>query len=589
MRGCLLVTFLILGLAAEPVAADNIAATRHNLSYSGPGAVKSGTVGEICIFCHTPHHSSPQAPLWNRQLPSGQSYQLYGSSTLNSYPQDPQLRSGNMSLLCLSCHDGTIAIGDFVNPSHEEPGFIFGVNDRGRLGTDLRDDHPISLVYDNSLAVTDTRLQQPGPGGINLAPLPLQNGQYLECTTCHDVHDNTHQPFLYKRSLNGEVCLTCHNFTTWDFANSAHATQAGKPAGSPGPWDNRRAEWRGSNVRENSCFNCHTPHKATSVKRLLKNVEEANCLQCHNGTITNRNISAEFSKTYRHPITTYTNVHDPSASVEPAVAQSRHVECVDCHNPHSAQSADIGSLPGQLRGVRGVDQSGLGSIEPITQVYQLCFRCHGYSPDKPAAPTPRVHDQTNVALEFNTGNPSYHPVLGLGANPNVPSLLPPYTTSSVITCLNCHNSNTSTVVGGTGPDGPHGSIYPRILARRNDTADNTSESTSTYALCYGCHSRDSIRSNNSFSEHDRHVRGADIPCNACHDPHGVSATQATSSNGFPNNTHLINFDRNIVSPRPPDLVPRFEDRGTFSGQCYLICHGQTHCPSDSCDRNSRYP
>src|SRR3990172_564811 len=133
MRGCLLVTFLILGLAAEPVAADNIAATRHNLSYSGPGAVKSGTVGEICIFCHTPHHSSPQAPLWNRQLPSGQSYQLYGSSTLNSYPQDPQLRSGNMSLLCLSCHDGTIAIGDFVNPSHEEPGFIFGVNDRGRL------------------------------------------------------------------------------------------------------------------------------------------------------------------------------------------------------------------------------------------------------------------------------------------------------------------------------------------------------------------------------------------------------------------------------------------------------------------------
>src|SRR3989338_1939457 len=171
MRGGLISLVLILGLAAGPVVADNIATTRHNLSYTGPGAVKSSTVGEICIFCHTPHHSSPQAPLWNRQLSSGQTYQLYGSSTLNSAPEDPQLRSGNQSLLCLSCHDGTIAIGDFVNPSHEEPGFIFGINDRGRLGTDLRDDHPISLVYDNSLAITDTRLQQPGPGGISLAPL----------------------------------------------------------------------------------------------------------------------------------------------------------------------------------------------------------------------------------------------------------------------------------------------------------------------------------------------------------------------------------------------------------------------------------
>ena len=128
---------------------QDISSTRHNLSISGPGSVTSGSVNEICIFCHTPHHSTPSAPLWNRELPTGQIYKLYGSSTLDSTLENPQLRSGNFSLLCLSCHDGTIALGDFVNPSQEDPSFTFGLNDRGRLGTNLSDDHPVSLVYDN--------------------------------------------------------------------------------------------------------------------------------------------------------------------------------------------------------------------------------------------------------------------------------------------------------------------------------------------------------------------------------------------------------------------------------------------------------
>jgi hypothetical protein len=80
----------------------------------------------------------------------------------------------------------------------------------------------------------------------------------------------------------------------------------------------------------------------------------------------------------------------------------------------------------------------------------------------------------------------------------------------------------------------------------------------------------------------------DVPCNACHDPHGVSSTQATSSNGFPNNTHLINFDRNIVSPTLGNPEPVFEDRGTFSGGCTLSCHGEQHCPGGACDIDAQY-
>jgi hypothetical protein len=107
-------------------------------------------------------------------------------------------------------------------------------------------------------------------------------------------------------------------------------------------------------------------------------------------------------------------------------------------------------------------------------------------------------------------------------------------------------------------------------------------------LCFGCHDYDSILNDESFGEHKRHLANADVPCNACHDPHGVSSTQATSSNGFPNNTHLINFDRGIVSPTLGNPQPVYEDWGTFTGGCTLSCHGEQHCPGNSCDIDAQY-
>ena len=126
---------------------------------------------------------------------------------------------------------------------------------------------------------------------------------------------------------------------------------------------------------------------------------------------------------------TTTGVHDP---VEPGVVQSRHVECVDCHNPH-ASNATGGTLPGSLIGVRGITIGG-SEINPATTEYQICFRCHADSTNKPAPRTARQIAQTNTRLEFDTLNPSYHPVAGPGKNTNVPSLLAPWTTSSMVKC-----------------------------------------------------------------------------------------------------------------------------------------------------------
>jgi hypothetical protein len=57
---------------ARSLAADNpnsVVYTKHNLSSSGLGEVRSATEAEICIFCHAPHTALSEAPLWNHQMP----------------------------------------------------------------------------------------------------------------------------------------------------------------------------------------------------------------------------------------------------------------------------------------------------------------------------------------------------------------------------------------------------------------------------------------------------------------------------------------------------------------------------------------
>ena len=104
---------VILSVLLPAVAHANmsIVNTLHDLSASGPGEVRALTEDRICVFCHTPHNATPFSPLWNKEL-KPMVYTLYESSTLSAVPTQPS----GPSRLCLSCHDGTIALGDIVNP-----------------------------------------------------------------------------------------------------------------------------------------------------------------------------------------------------------------------------------------------------------------------------------------------------------------------------------------------------------------------------------------------------------------------------------------------------------------------------------------
>lgn len=553
-----LMVVMVLGLLAAP-GEGRIATTTHNLSVSGPGPVKAEAEAQICIFCHTPHNASPRAPLWNRDDP-GSTYIPYISSTAVAAPGQPT----GASILCLSCHDGTIALGQVLS----RPRPISMVGDitaiplgPERLGTDLSDDHPISFAYTHSLTATRRELVNPA---MLTGRVQLDASGQLQCTTCHDAHDNTFGKFLVVSNRSSGLCLACHSKDFWN--QTIHKTSTATWNGlGPDPWPH--TSW--SSVADNGCENCHRPHTAGGQQRLLNYaVEEDNCYPCHNGNVAASNVQVEFSKTSRHPVDATTGTHDPT---EPAVVTTRHVECSDCHNPHASKPG-AGTPPGPLSGVRGVSRAG-AEVSSVAFEYEICFRCHADSPNKPAPRTSRQLAQTNVRLKFNTANPSFHPVVGPGRNPDVPSLIAPLNTTSVITCSACHNSNASPATGGAGANGPHGSTFAPILVRQYVTIDNTSESSTTYALCYECHSRNSILGDESFTEHKKHIQEERTPCNVCHDPHGISLTQGNSTN----NSKLINFDTSVVF-RNANAQLRFESRGRFRGACYLRCHGDNHDP-----------
>ena len=550
------ILFIILIGTSHLAKSQSVVNTVHNLSTSGTGDIKATSESEICIFCHTPHNSRPLSPLWNRDDP-GVTYILYNSSTIDASPGQPD----GSSILCLSCHDGTIAIGNVYTKATDislVSGITFMPSGNSNLLTDLSDDHPISFIYNSSLAISDGELKD--PASITW-PVELEDDK-LQCTSCHDPHKNTYSKFLLASPQNSTLCISCHDRDYWPGSSHSTSNSTWNGSGSD-PWVHTEY----STVSENACENCHKTHGAGSSELLLKyEIEENNCLDCHNGNVASTNIEIQLSKSYNHNVYSYGEVHDANES---ALVLTQHVECEDCHNPHAARNnLDVApNVQGFNEGVVGIDQSG-NEVNPASYEYEICYRCHADSPTKPTSTTTRVIVQDNVRLEFDTGNPSYHPVSGAGANADVPSLIAPLAVSSVIYCTDCHASD-----GAGSPEGPHGSIYPSILKYQYETADYTSESANNYELCYSCHSRTSILSDETFSYHYKHIVEEDSPCNACHDPHGVSSLDGTLTN----NTHLINFDVSIVSANGAG-IRRFVDLGYRSGYCQLNCHGKGHGP-----------
>ncbi len=161
----------------------------------GPHAARTGDgAGAGCSACHVVGESAHRSIAGAWALGSGPQLAAYESGTLDARSEG----AGAASLVCLSCHDGTVA------SAHGLP---------LRADSDLSNDHPIGVRYDSILASRDGGLHDPatrasGLGGTIETDL-LISGR-LECTSCHDPHAVVGAGRLRVSVEGSALCLVCH-------------------------------------------------------------------------------------------------------------------------------------------------------------------------------------------------------------------------------------------------------------------------------------------------------------------------------------------------------------------------------------------
>lgn len=208
---------LALGATSAQAAIGTIVGSVHDFSTTGPNATYKGTSTQVCIYCHAPHNTGSTL-LWNRAT-NGATYTLYSStvsSTMNATTGQP----GAVSKLCLSCHDGTVAIDSFGGATGSKM-----VTGSPLLGTDLSNDHPIGFAYNAALVTADPGLRAVstaatiGTGNVGTIESKMLFGASgaatVECASCHDVHNSTsgtavQAKLLKVTTVGSALCTTCH-------------------------------------------------------------------------------------------------------------------------------------------------------------------------------------------------------------------------------------------------------------------------------------------------------------------------------------------------------------------------------------------
>lgn len=183
-----------------------ISGTLHDFSGKGWGST------ELCIFCHTPHFAQTSilsAPLWNHSNTVVAAYTLYSSSSLSATLGQPS----GQSKICLSCHDGTVAVDSFAVAGVMRGGSVT-ISSTNKIGgaNSLATDHPISFTYDLGLT-TNSLAGLATPSSTTWVDsghtVPLFAGK-VECGSCHEPHSNTYGKFLRISNANSALCIKCH-------------------------------------------------------------------------------------------------------------------------------------------------------------------------------------------------------------------------------------------------------------------------------------------------------------------------------------------------------------------------------------------
>ncbi len=239
-----ILTFAILVLAPAAAWSLELKGSHHDFSLKGG----VGGVG-LCTFCHTPHRGVTSELLWNHTLSQSTfSWDIPSTTAGTLYPSFKGDTYTGPSAKCLSCHDGTVAVGDIAwwkegppvsldNTKHAWPD-TYNVGATGGTPGSMKGNHPVAMPYPYGAAPNKYNGITTGANaamgewvGAPAAPIRLFNDNGgtitagvvsgrtgIECSSCHDPHNTAAVDDLFlrgklagKSTADGYLCMQCHS------------------------------------------------------------------------------------------------------------------------------------------------------------------------------------------------------------------------------------------------------------------------------------------------------------------------------------------------------------------------------------------
>jgi predicted CXXCH cytochrome family protein len=399
--------------------------------------------------------------------------------------------------LCLSCHDGTTQATDVVS----------------QFGTQANPKTSSHALGPDAMACSDCHTPHRTPSEDTSLLRADLNG-----TLTYSPPNDAGTP------IGDDFCYACHASDPANdlrgFESSIHGTSDGVPLPPSG-----------SQIR---CLACHEPHGSDSLF-LQTQPEEQLCYECHTRETPNTSggsdVVAAFKDTPNDTTTTDGNgirIYHHPISVADQDAATRQVECVSCHNVHTASAQDT-------------------------------------------ATTSEIADPTRALASDATWIPGWDPTSGFQ---NRGSNVDAY-------CLTCHVNPTVTDPIQAG------ALVPYDVRLVDDTsldADGTPHDTFSEASWYAGAHGDPTLDPSTLTYRGCDARGltgpqCTITCTACHDWHG-------SSNAYMLREQIVSPDYSSSTATITGFtaLDTPEDRSRLQTFC-LTCHPEQtvdHYPDQLC-------
>ncbi len=153
--------------------------------------------GDTCSACHTTHRAdTPKAsPLWDTEADLTRTF---GTSSSRD-----RATPGEGTLMCLRCHDGTIASEAVTGVAGQR---FNNKQDPALFGTGHRSgDHPVGGEYPQF-----DKGYRPLVSVVATGVVALPDGR-VECSSCHDPHNEAGEKhMLVTSNARSALCLICH-------------------------------------------------------------------------------------------------------------------------------------------------------------------------------------------------------------------------------------------------------------------------------------------------------------------------------------------------------------------------------------------